>query len=272
MTDVKYIVLDDEVIAANYVAELIRENDPDAEVTVKNNSIEALKLAKEIGFDVCFIDIQMPGLNGVEFAFELKKVYPRTNFVFITGYSDFMGNAFKLDASDYILKPANSDQVKHAIENLRYQPRENEEKSNANIIKPKVKINCFGNFDVLVDGQPVKFKFDKTKELLAFLVHRKGARCSTKEIMVVLWEDEGHDSYFRMLKKDLKDSLNFLGCGELIYSERGSMCLAHLECVECDYFIWSDNHQEGSKLYRGEYMVQYSWAEEVNAIIANNMF
>ena len=99
------------------------------------------------------------------------------------------------------------------------------------------KITCFGNFEILVEGTPVKFKFDKTKELLAYLVHRKGTRCTTKEVIATLWEEDGHDSYYRMLKKDLQDALNKLGCGEIIYSGRGQIGLAHLECIQCDYFL-----------------------------------
>lgn len=258
----KYIVLDDEPIAADYLAELIRENDPDANITIKSNPVDAIEVALSERFDVCFLDIQMPSLNGVDFAARVKEVYPKTNFVFVTGYFDFMGNAFKLDASDYIMKPATSDQVKHAIENLRYLPENDTSNRDVNgFTSPYIKIICFGNFDILVDRKPVKFKFDKTKELLAFLVHRHGARCTNNEIMVTLWEDEGHGSYFRMLKKDLVDSLTKIGCNDLIYIERGSMSLSHLENISCDYFEWIDDRNKN--LYKGEYMSQYSWGEDM---------
>lgn len=263
----KYIVLDDEPIAADYLADLIKENDKDADIYIEINPLKALDLAKKEVFDVCFIDIQMPGLNGVDFADALKKIHPRTNFIFVTGYDDYMGNAFKLDASDYIMKPASSKQVKHAIENLRYTPEIREKKK-----KSFIKINCFGNFDVTVNGNPVKFKFEKTRELLAYLVHRRGARCSNNEIMAYLWEDDGHDSYFRMLKKDLLDSLNNLSCGELIYRERGSISLTHMECIDCDYFTYLKDKTLGKKLYHGEYMAQYSWAEEVNSLLEQDIF
>lgn len=263
----KYIVLDDEPLAANYLADLVRENDPKAEVTVETNPLKGLDLAKREEFHVYFIDIQMPGLNGVDFAKELKKIYPRSNFIFVTGYDDYMRNAFDLDASDYIMKPASSDQVGHAIQNLRYQPEDIKEDS-----EKRVKITCFGNFDILVDERPVKFKFDKTKELLAFLVHRRGARTSNREIMAHLWEDEGHDSYFRMLKKDLRDCLQDLACQDLIYTERGYMSLAHPDWIQCDYFSWLEDKEAGADLYHGEYMAQYSWAEEVNSLLEQEKY
>lgn len=171
----KYLVLDDEILAAEYLAALICEVDEKAEVVTEINPLKSLELAEQ-QFHVCFIDIQMPGLNGIEFANKLKKLYPKTNFIFVTGYSDYMGEAFKVDASDYIMKPANVEQIRHALENLRYSVPEGlgEEE------KKRIQITCFGNFDILIDGKPVKFKFDKTKELLAYLVHRKGARCTSK--------------------------------------------------------------------------------------------
>lgn len=258
----KYIVLDDEQIAASYLAELIKENDPKSEIYIFNNPVEALDSAVKENFDACFIDIQMPGLNGVDFAEKLKSVHPKTNIIFVTGHSDYMGKAFNLYASDYILKPANSEQIRHALDNLRYEPV-NCNGGNQN----RIKIICFGNFDILIDDAPVKFKFDKTKELLAFLIHRRGSRCTSKEIMATLWEDEGHSSYYRMLKKDLQDTLNSLSCGDIIHSERGNLCITKLDCMDCDYFIWLNNKKEGAELYHGEYMAQYSWAEEVNAII-----
>ena len=227
----KYLVLDDEILAAEYLAALICEVDEKAEVVTEINPFKSLELAVQ-QFHVCFIDIQMPGLNGIEFANKLKKLYPKTNFIFVTGYSDYMGEAFKVDASDYIMKPANVEQIRHALENLRYSvPKGLEEEE-----KKRIQITCFGNFDILIDGKPVKFKFDKTKELLAYLVHRKGARCTSKEIIVNLWEEEGHDSYYRMLKKDLQDVLNNLGCGKIIYSERGQIGLSNLEYIQCDYY------------------------------------
>ena len=258
----KYLVLDDEVLAGEYLATLISEVDEKADIILLNNPIEALKLENQ-QFDVCFIDIQMPGLNGIEFANELKKIYSKINFIFVTGYSNFMGEAFKLDASDYIMKPASVEQIRHALDNLRYSiPKEKIENRGK-----KIEITCFGNFDILIDDKPVKFKFEKTKELLAYLVHRKGARCTSKEVIVNLWEEDGHDSYYRMLKKDLQDVLNSLGCGEIIYSERGQIGLLNLDSIQCDYFQWNKDNTEGRKLYHGEYMAQYSWGQEFNAFL-----
>ncbi|EHO18446.1 hypothetical protein HMPREF9466_02403 [Fusobacterium necrophorum subsp. funduliforme 1_1_36S] len=220
----RYLVLDDENIAAEYIARLICEVDKTGEVVTANNPIQALELAMQSNFDVCFIDIQMPGLNGVEFAEQIKKRYPKTNFIFVTGYLDYMGEAFKLDASDYLIKPTNVSQIRHALENLRYSVPVSSSREK----KARIRITCFGNFEVLADGKPVKFKFDKTKELLAYLVHRKGARCTSKEIIAALWEEDGHDSYYRMLKKICRTFLNNLNAERLYIAKE----------VRLEWLIW----------------------------------
>ena len=53
--------------------------------------------------------------------------------------------------------------------------------------KNKVRFQTFGNFEVFIDGQPVKFKYNMTKEMLAYLVDRNRALCTNNEIMAVLW-------------------------------------------------------------------------------------
>ena len=123
-----------------------------------------------------------------------------------------------------------------------------------------------GNFEVFVDEQPVKFRYDKTKELLAYLVDRTGALCTNGEIMAVLWSDEKHSEYLRSLKKDLIDTFTVAGCGDVISKQWGKIGIVR-EIVDCDYYDWLDSKISAVNLYRGEYMTQYSWCEFTNARI-----
>lgn len=264
----KYLVLDDEKIGADYLVSLIKKADKDAETVSFQNPIKALELAKGEHFDVFFLDIQIPGISGVDFAKQIKSVNPKANFIFVTGYSDYMGDAFRLDASDYLMKPVKLEQVVHALENLRY--RNNETVADSN--EKNIQIRCFGNFDILINGRPVRFGLEKTRELLAYLVHRKGARCTAGEIISVLWEDGGHESYYRMLKKDLQDTLEPLGCADIIFSSRGQLGLTDLDRIDCDYFRWTNGEADAINLYQGEYMAQYTWAEEVNALLESEKY
>ena len=50
------------------------------------------------------------------------------------------------------------------------------------------------------------------------------------------------------------------------------MSLAQLDEIDCDYFKWLEDKEEGRKLYHGEYMAQYSWAEEVNSLLEQEKY
>ena len=110
-----------------------------------------------------------------------------------------------------------------------------------------------------MDGIPVKFKYEKTRELLAFPVDR-GTLCTNGEIMAALWDKTISRSYLRMLRKDLTDTFQKAGCGDVIMQKRGSLAIVP-ERVSCDYYDWARGEPQACNAYRGEYMTQYSWSE-----------
>lgn len=76
------------------------------------NSIQALKyLKEEKDTDVIFLDINMPNLDGMEFARIINRFKNRPNIVFVTAYKEFAHDAFEVEAFDYILKPYSSDRI-----------------------------------------------------------------------------------------------------------------------------------------------------------------
>jgi hypothetical protein len=105
--------------------------------------------------------------------------------------------------------------------------------------------------------------------MLAYLVDRKGALCTNGEITAVLFEDDnGHEAYFRSLRKDLTDTLESAGCDGILAQQRGRIGIIP-DLVECDYFNWCSGKRYGSNAFHGEYMTQYSWGEYTNAMLIN---
>ena len=99
---IKCIAIDDEPLALRQITEYIK-NTPFLELTgTFDNAIEALTYLNENEVDLMFVDIQMPGLNGLDLVKSLKH---RPEVVFITAYSEYAIDGFKLDALDYLLKP-----------------------------------------------------------------------------------------------------------------------------------------------------------------------
>jgi len=258
-----FLVMDDEFLARDYMKEMIEEAAPGNNVYTTDDPDKAMELLGSINPDVVFLDINMPQVSGIDMAKKMKLQCPRLNIIFATGYDEYTKEAFDLDASAYLMKPVTVDQIEHALDNLRYSGNA------AGSTNKKLYFQCFGNFEAFWEGQPIQFRFSKTKELLAYLVHRNGALSSVHEIEAVLWEDEAHSSYFRKLKKDLLDTLKEMNIDNLIVSSRGYVGIRLIPDMYCDYYSWLKGEASGINAYRGEYMAQYEWGEFVNASLSS---
>ncbi len=259
----RILAVDDEIPALEFLKETLADVEPSAKISAFRDPQEALNFAKGNPCDVIFLDIKMRGMDGITLAKKIKIITPKCNVIFCTGYSDFAVDAFNLNASGYILKPITREAICQQLENLRYPP--------VSVAINRIRFQCFGNFEVFVDGKPMRFQYDKTKELLAYLVDRSGALCTMDEIMAVLWTDDRHISYLKMMRKDLLDQLKAVNCEEIILRQWGKLGI-DIEKVDCDYYDWKNNKASGINAYNGEYMEQYSWAEFTNgSMLANRV-
>ena len=176
----KVIMIDDEKIALSELKGIVTEQYPDAEVDCFTSSAPAIEFLKANHCDVAFIDINMPDKNGLELAVELKKICSSINIIFVTGYSQYAVDAFALNASGYILKPAQTESVLNALGNLRNPIRTK---------SAKLFVQCFGNFEVFCNGTPLVFVLKKNASVLKKLYDGL-KKCNTK-IIVCLIERNG---------------------------------------------------------------------------------
>lgn len=250
------IAVDDEKLALEVLEDSIAKAVPEAEVHAFRKPDEAADYVRANGCDVAFLDIKMRGMTGLELARRLKDVCRDVNIIFVTGYSQYTMEAFRLYASDYLLKPATPEAVTQALEHLRTPIRPKREKI--------LRFQCFGNFEVFSDGKPLHFQRAKTKELLAYLVDRMGASVTMGELMTVLWEDGpdtlSRQSNLRNLISDLRTTLSKAGAENVIRKERNAIAL-DCDAVDCDYYDFLHHIPYAVNCYQGEYMAQYSWAE-----------
>ena len=249
---IRVLVVDDEQVIREGAARVIAECVPDAEITACAAPSEALEKIEEKAFDVAFLDIEMPGMNGIELAKRIRDASPDTNIIFSTAYPEYAGDAFGLHASGYITKPLTRDKVMAEISDLRH-PVEKKDRG--------LRVRAFGNFEVFYDGKPLHFRYTKTKELLAYLIDRNCAVVDIGEIRAILWDDdEDRTSYIKQIRKDLSDTLKSIGYGDAIVIIRGGIGVVPGK-ISCDYFDYLAGDSEGEAAYHGEYMQQYSWSE-----------
>lgn len=243
------LVDDEELQLLRLEKEVKKVMSPDNEFLTFGNPLKALQEAKEKKIDIAFLDIEMPGINGIHLAKELKKLNPLVNIIFVTAYDNYAFEAYKLHASGYLSKPVNSTKIKAELEALRFSVELEPKK--------KLQIKCFGNFEVFFDGEPVKFSYQKSKEVFAYLVDREGSSINVNELNAVMW-DEDHKSYLRNLIVDIQQTLRGLGCSDVFIKKYNGYSIDTSK-VDCDAYEYKNNNPNAIRMYRGEYMSQYSW-------------
>lgn len=287
-------VLDDEPIALRGTIKTIKEVVPDAEITGFGRAKEALAHAADADVkpDIVFSDIEMPGISGLEFAVRFKTLCPETRIIFVTAYSHYALEAFRLHVHGYILKPITAERVKEELEyalkdratgsaghSTGQEPEKNAGRNEGSAgagkaDAEKLQAQCFGYFEVFWKGEPLMFGRRQTKELLAYLIDRKGASCTAEQIAAALWEDEDNmknlKARIRILISDLRQTLAKIGQEDLIIRRSGQTAIRR-EGVDCDYYRMLDGDMDTVNAFHGEYMVQYSWAEMTAGLLAFEM-
>jgi DNA-binding LytR/AlgR family response regulator len=115
MTGLRVLVLDDEAPALDELTFLLRRDARIGEVLPCDSPTEALRLLKETEVDAVFLDVQMPGLNGIELASVLSRFKEPPAIVFVTAHDQHAVDAFELHAVDYVLKPVREERLAEAI-------------------------------------------------------------------------------------------------------------------------------------------------------------
>ena len=251
------IAVDDEVLMLGALTTAIEASNDISEVAKFSNCEKALEFVKDNPVDVAFLDINMRGMGGLELAQRIIDVRPNCKIVFCTGYEEYAIPAFKLHASGYLMKPISAEDVQSEIDNIKgLRQREK-----------LLTVKCFGNFEVYIKGERLAFKRLKTKELFAFLVDRRGAGMTAKQICAVLFPDDTDDTknaaYLRQLVMDLKNTLKAAGVEGALCHETACYRI-DTGLMKCDYFSYLETGKPG---FHGEYMTQYSWAEETCAML-----
>jgi two-component SAPR family response regulator len=249
--------IDDEQAMLEELHDAIEEAEPSAEIIDFKTARGALNAIKERKPDVVFSDIQMPGMDGLSLAVHIKNEAPNAKIIFVTGFSEYALEAYNRHINGYIMKPIEPARIREELDNLDLPSKASAEPN-------KLRVQCFGNFDVFSKGKPLIFKRKQTKELFAYLIDREGSICTGDEIISALWEDsdcvKDPKHYLRVLTQDLRETLTNIGMEDVLIRENNCWAVQK-ELLDCDYYRMLAGDSEAVNAYYGEYMSQYSWAE-----------
>ncbi len=119
----RVLVIDDEPPALDELLYLLRRDQRVERVHGTDSPTEALRLLQQLEVDAVFLDVQMPGLSGIELAEVLRRFRTPPALVFVTAHDEHAVAAFDLDAVDYVLKPIREDRLAEAVRRVLQQPR-----------------------------------------------------------------------------------------------------------------------------------------------------
>lgn len=242
------IVVDDESSALHLFLDGVVTDSKREYHFFKDNPKTILSYVRNNDVDLAFLDVNMPGINGLELAKDLIKVNPAMKIAFITGTN---------------LKREDLDQkLAQSVVAILYKPLSAVELEKALSIVDKedliLDVKTFGTFDCFVNGHNVHFPSNKSKELLALLIVYNGKSLTMDQAITALWPDRDLDKA-KILYRDavwkLRATLEEIGVPCVIF-ERALLTLRK-EMVRCDYYELLEGKR---KMGEEDFLPSYEWS------------
>ncbi len=115
----RILLADDEKLARRELKRLLKGADDVEVIGEASNGLEALSMIRELRPDMVFLDIEMPGLSGIELVEKLMEKGPDVNVVMVTAYDHYAVKAFDVKAVDYVLKPVEQERLLESVRRVR---------------------------------------------------------------------------------------------------------------------------------------------------------
>lgn len=250
-------ILVDDMLLDMQLFELKCRDVPDFEIVGKfTDPLDAIAYAQNHVVDFALLDIDMPGMNGIDLARRLREIRSDVIIVFVTAHPKFAVEALRMKADYIVFKPFDRDDIIDVMERAKlFHQRQ----------KKRFYFRTFGSFDMLIDGRPIRFRSGRAKELMALCVWKNGSPVSIYEIVAYLWGEDAADTPektgYRRAIKDLADTLKSYDAESILLRERGSIRVDMSKC-DSDYQSLLGGDTEAAYQFQGGFMEQYSWAEE----------
>ncbi|HZG84757.1 response regulator [Paenibacillus sp.] len=276
------IVVDDEPLSLAGMERMLRRQNVEV-IGAFPDPLAAIREAGRLSPDAAFIDIEMPGMNGLAAAERLMEAVPELQVVFVTAYDQYAVDAFELNAADYLLKPVQTRRLETTLARLRSRM-----KRAVPVPPPAPAANvsalyCFSRLGVASeDGRvaEIPWRTTKAKEVFAYLLHLRDRTVSKDALLDLMWPDMDlakahthlHTTVYQIRQTvktlDLPIKLSFMDGGYRL----------ELNGVAVDVDVWerqtaklqsgaavhAGEAEAWAAMYRGDYYEHegYWWAEQ----------
>ncbi|AOM84068.1 response regulator [Salisediminibacterium beveridgei] len=183
----RVMTVDDEVLALDYIENLLMRTDEVTTIERTQDPVTALEKIAQDHYDVVFLDIEMPGMNGLVMADQLTETSPATDIVFVTAHREYAIEAFELEAMDYLVKPVRFDRLKKTIERL---VRNKRKEVSLNISGTTIEISIQHAIKITDENNnehELNWRTAKARELFLYLLHHQNKTVSKAEIVEMIW-------------------------------------------------------------------------------------
>jgi len=285
------ILVDDERLALRHLRHQLSNLEQVEVVGEYTDASDAEEAAGALRPDVAFLDIEMPGMNGIMLAEQLVRQVPELKIVFVTAYDEYAVKAFEMNAMDYVLKPVSRERLRVTVERVAAArtPVVNRGRSAGGGQLPM--LHVLEKLE-LSDPEPIAipWRTAKTKELFAYFVLHQDRYLSREGLLDVLWPDLEQRRGFQLLsttvyllRRAISEHLPFV---ELETEDKGYRM--RLRGIQLDAGIWEQSiermmgasageigdHMALIDMYRGDLLAEtgYIWAEGERQRLRNLWF
>ncbi|EON73773.1 response regulator [Lysinibacillus sphaericus] len=229
--------MDDEPLALINMEKRLKEFDSIEIVKSFTTLNDLLNEGPTLDIQVAFLDVEMPGMNGLEIAQLLKQWHKNIYIIFVTAYRDYAVQAFEIQSLDYLLKPISKSRLETTINRIQelFQHEKTLLPAQKNT-EPSLQIQCFGGFNVSFNNKIVHWRTAKTKELFAFLFSNLYSHIPRDTIIDALWAETEYKKARVQLHTTisyLRTTLSALGYVNVLHYTNGCYTL-QLENFQCD--------------------------------------
>ncbi len=117
----KVFIVEDDIEFCKEIAAVMSQIDSVKVEYLTSSGEDLLKAVSKTNPDICIIDIGLPDISGINVAEQVRKKYFDTDIIFITAYEDYISEAVKLYASDYIKKPLDQERLIQTIKRIKHK-------------------------------------------------------------------------------------------------------------------------------------------------------
>lgn len=182
---IRALVVDDELPMCDELRCVLTATGTIEVVAVCHNGQEALSYLSNHAVDVAFLDIQMPGMTGMELAQKILKINNPPMLVFVTAYSHYAVDAFAVNAADYLLKPFDEQDIDRVLQRISQRMRQNVRKPLKHLSKVLAEA---GDRLAVIETNQIQFIEAEDRQVFLYTVDNKryGIRNRLNELEAML--------------------------------------------------------------------------------------